>query len=65
MSHKPEAGGGSSRVSPTAPDDHSRSTNVWRLLESKRDFLEGMAQARSEHERGEFKPFNRKNPRPR
>jgi hypothetical protein len=50
-------------VSPTAPDTKSRSSNVWRLLESKSDFVEGMEQAHQEHERGEFRPFVRKTPR--
>jgi hypothetical protein len=53
----------SARVSPTAPDTHSASTNVWRLIETQPDFAEGMEQARREHDAGAFKPFRRKNPR--
>jgi hypothetical protein len=64
MSGKPEGvRAASGRVSPTAADTKSRSTNVWRLLESKSDFVEGMEQARQEHDRGEFRPFVRKTPR--
>jgi hypothetical protein len=57
MPQKPDSERAAGRVSPTATEGQSRSTNVWRLLEGNPEFREGMAQAQGEHERGEFKPF--------
>lgn len=42
----------SGRVSPMAPASKSESTNVWRLLESKPDFRDGMERARDDFAQG-------------
>jgi hypothetical protein len=38
---------------------------VWRLLESKPDFVDGMEQARKSFERGEAEPYKHRVPRPK
>lgn len=53
------------RVSPTAPESASPSTNVWRLLEANPEFREGMERARTDFESGRVAPFQHKVPRPK
>ena len=48
----------SGRVSPTAPDSRSASTNVWRLAEADPRFREGMARAAEDFENGRTVPLS-------
>lgn len=50
------------RVSPTAPNTKSASTNIWRLLESDQSFVDGMEEARRERAQGLFGRFRGKRP---
>ena len=58
------AGQTGGRVSPTAPDTHSPSTAVWRLLEQNAEFRDGMERARQDFEAGRVAPFRHRAPRP-
>lgn len=66
MPHKPvEDEAPSARVSPTATKGQSSSANVWRLLESKDDFREGMERAADDFENGRVVPAREFLKRPR